>query len=134
MYKFITREKEQNGTLLSLKNLLGKIPSAKIDFWIFRNLDLSNGLPLEVEYDDLLNQSEKAGGFRVSRQMMKNLIDADVQIFEGILEGYRTQQPECPVLILDCFDTSEWEISTNFPEIADEVKLRFLLVEEKIED
>ena len=111
--------------LLPISDLASRLSFIKIDLWAFRNIEIVYPLPfgLEVQVFERLSRELKLG-FIVSDADFKLFLKKDYQIIDGIVEGYSGSITQGPYISIECFDTSEYDISTPSDDLASELENR----------
>jgi hypothetical protein len=71
--------------------------------------------------------SAEQGGIRVSGSAIWQVTTSDFQMIDGEIEGFAQETKSTPLLRIECFDASEWEVSTNSDQLAAELDRRSFL-------
>jgi hypothetical protein len=124
MQRFIIREKQRE-ILISLPLLVQRLSFLPVAFWAFREITVCYPQPFGlsvVEFERL--SRELTLGFVVSNQDFQNFLKAEFQIIDGCIDAYVFQPLPDPLFNLECVDSSQWEISTSSPIIAEQLKIR----------
>lgn len=119
MSTFIVNEKV-SGTLLPLADLIERMPFDDITSWRFRDIYLHGyGRPFGLTFDEFEGASRQLpGGFEVTDDEFRAFLEADFQIIDGIIEAWANGPPPRCVVCFDCEDSSQWEITTDRPELS----------------
>lgn len=120
MFSFVLREIKE-GVLIGLEKLVTRIPCQRVTHWRFRSISMtaSNpfGMPL-CDFEEKSNSSPE--GVTVSNDAFREFLRTDFQVLDGIIEGLSGANAEVVLFSLDCFDTSQWEATTEDEGIAKE--------------
>lgn len=117
---FEAREKGRSGALISLPELLARMPRFPVALWAFRQVDeIRYPLPFGMEvaaFERLTKTLSK--GFMVGAPDFELFLKADFQIIDGSIDAYSASESDLPMFSLECIDSSCWEIAVHSPEIA----------------
>lgn len=120
MFSFVLREIKE-GVLIGLENLVNRIPCQSVTHWRFRSISITAanpfGMPL-CDFEEKSNSSPE--GVTVSNDAFRAFLRTDFQVLDGIIEGLSGANAEVCLFCLDCFDTSQWEATTEDEGIAQE--------------
>lgn len=123
MHRFIVRE-TVGGILAPLAVLLKRLSFAQVSFWVFRNARLHSGQPLGHSIVEFERLSKEAVGIRVSGSEISQATGSNFQLIDGEIEGFAQETNATPLLRIECFDASEWEVSTDSSQLAAELERR----------
>jgi hypothetical protein len=126
MHKFIVRE-IVDGILVTLAVLLERLSFAQVSFWVFTNVRLHSGHPLGYSVVEFERMSAEPGGIPVPCSAISQVTAPDFQMIDGEIEGYAQGVNTKPLLRIECFDASQWEVTTDFSELAAELERRGFL-------
>jgi hypothetical protein len=123
MYRSIVTA-ENADYLLPLVSLVDQIGPLNVAFWRLRDIELiGSSLPLGLDYDHVKATSRnQPNGLEVSGQEFQEFLKGDFQIIDGVIEAWSGKIPATCILRLDCEDASQWEITTDQPEIASKLE------------
>ena len=109
-----------SGTLLPLADLIQRMRLKDIVSWRLREIKLyGSGRPFGMSFDDFETASRAAAnGIAVSDQEFQVFLQSDVQVIDGVIEAYSGDDPATFVVRIDCEDATQWEITTDLPEIV----------------
>jgi len=115
MNPFIVRELV-GGVLVSLACLLHKPFFLEASYVAFKVMRFNAGCILGIPVPDFERLSrDLSGGFIVSKQDLDKVLVSDVQLIDGIIEFVGASG--AVLLTIECVDATQWELSTEFPEI-----------------
>ncbi|RPJ33927.1 MAG: hypothetical protein EHM35_10185 [Planctomycetaceae bacterium] len=118
MRTFVIRDVVDH-VLVPLPTLLERLPFLEADFWVFRNIEVENATPFGLAVDEFESRTrETPGGFRVTAAEFRAFLQTDFQIVDGFIEGTNQEDPNDWLFQIECFDSSEWDISVKSPELA----------------
>ena len=119
MSVFIINDKV-SGSLLPLADLIERMRLEDIATWRFRDVSLvGRGCPLGMSFDEFESASrERPDGFEVPDDEFRAFLESDFQIVDGEIEAWSNEFPARCVVRLDCEDATQWEITTDLPELS----------------
>lgn len=123
MQTVIVRQ-HKSGVLLPLADLIQLMRLKDIVSWRFREITLQgSGLPFGMSFDDFEAATRATtDGIAVSDEHFQSFLKSDFQVIDGIIEAWSADDPtECAVRI-DCEDATQWEITTDLPEIVTRIE------------
>ena len=120
MKKYVIRDREYSNLLISLPRLMERLSFVDVHFWAFRNMEIRYSFPFGI----VLNEFERMTrdldfGFVVSDSDFRRFLrNPDFEIIDGLIDGYRSKDVSAPLLTIDCFDSTQWEITTGSDTLA----------------
>lgn len=120
MFSFVLREMN-GGVLIGLEKLVDRIPCQSVTHWRFRSISITAVNPFGMPLRDFqIKSSSSLEGVTVSNDAFWAFLCTDFQVLDGIIEGLSGANAEVCLFRLDCFDTSQWEATTEDEGIAKE--------------
>lgn len=117
--KTITIRESSEGVLIPLQSVVGKIPEMDTAYWVFRSVQLNQGMPFGIHVDDFERLSrELKGGFIVSTEDFKNFLASDLQIVDGVIEAWDRSGM---LISFDCVDATQWELSSDRAGLMEQI-------------
>jgi hypothetical protein len=115
MEKIIFNDKDSNGALIGLSELMTRLPPLPISVWAFKNITLVYPEPFGITVESFEILTRKLDlGFLVSDSDFRIFLDSkNYQIIDGIIAGYSDLNFNKPSIVIDCFDTSAWEVNVR---------------------
>lgn len=126
MHRFIVRE-VVGGILVPLAALLERLSFTQVSLWVFRHVELHSGQPLGYSVIEFERMSAEAAGIRVPCSAISQVTTPDFQMIDGEIEGFAQEVSTKPLLRIECFDASQWEVTTNSSQLAAELERRGFL-------
>jgi|688.fasta_scaffold52825_4 hypothetical protein len=118
MFSYVFREM-RDGFLIGLEKLVGRIPCQGVTQWRFHDISLTSSKPFGMLLKDFEEKSRNCPeGVCVSNEAFFEFLRTDFQILDGCIEGRSGPNGKNSLFTLDCFDTSQWEATTEDESIA----------------
>jgi hypothetical protein len=122
MYTFVVREMSC-GVLLRLSGLIERIHLSDVSSWRFHWIQLHGcGFPFGMTFDEFEAASRVPGGLAVRDSEFRAFLNSDFQVIDGEIEAWSNDVPPICLARIECFDSSEWELTTDIPEIASRIE------------
>jgi hypothetical protein len=118
MYTFVVREMSY-GALLPLARLIERMHLSDVASWRFHWIDLhGGGCPFGMTFDEFEAASRVPDGLEVRDSEFRAFLNSDFQVVEGEIEAWSNDVAPICLARIDCHDASEWELTTDIPEVA----------------
>ena len=118
MFSYVLRE-TPGGFLIGLEKLVERIPYQSVTQWRFHEITMTASKPFGILLEDCEEKSRNCPeGVCVSSEAFFEFLRTDFQVLDGCIEGRSEPNGENPLFTLDCFDTSQWEATTEDKSIA----------------
>jgi hypothetical protein len=134
MIKTVAIRLLEDGSLLSLRALIGKLSLPPVQKWVLRDMELHPLGPhtqfLGHSIPEFEAMTETASGARivVTPEQFADFLALDIQVLNGCIDGVRDADPGPDVVLsICCHDSTEWEISTNSQAVLDTIRSAGLL-------
>lgn len=126
MKKYLTRDREHGKLLISLPRLMERLSFVDVHLWVFRNMELRYSFPFGIVLSEFERMTrELVFGFVVSdSDFRKFLRNPNFEIIDGLIAGYHSKDVRTPLLTIDCFDSTQWEIMTGSELLAGRLEER----------
>lgn len=122
MYLFVLRD-YQEGVLMSLPSVIKRVPCDKVTHWRFRDITVNEGLPFGIPAPLLEERSRiSPDGVCVSTEEFGEFLKTDIQIIDGCIYALSGANARTSLFCLDCVDASQWEATTEYESIANELE------------
>jgi hypothetical protein len=118
MYTFVVREMSY-GALLPFARPIERMHLSDVASWRFHWIDLhGGGCPFGMTFDEFEAASRVPGGLEVRDSEFRAFLNSDFQVVEGEIEAWSNDVAPICLARIDCHDASEWELTTDIPEVA----------------
>ena len=121
MSMFVVDELE-NGVLLSLPSLRRRLPLSRDLDWVFHNIALhpvgSRIQPFGLLIPEFERLTHAPEGYRATQREFDKFLGLDIQLIDGKIACYSSEERHRPLLTVECVDSTLWEISTQSTEMA----------------
>jgi hypothetical protein len=126
MHKFVVRELE-GGILLPLAILFERLSFTGVSIWVFRNVRLHRGQPFGWSVLEFERMSAEPTGIHIPCSAISQDTGLDFQMIDGAIDGFAAEDKATPLLRIECFDASLWEVTTKSSQLAAELQRRGFL-------
>jgi hypothetical protein len=123
--KITIRNKSENGSLVGLPFILRLIPRNQVAYWILRNATVCCDPIMFGAAPVVEAQSRMPSGFQVSDTILRQIMDKDFSITDGLVEG--VESTGNVTVTIDCIDSSQWEIFVDSNYLSNIIQTRLHL-------
>lgn len=123
MRKFAVRNL-LNGVLVPPRSLFDKLPLLRGYSYRLKNLKLFPIKPIGVSIQGLEDETWNDQGVLVNDRDFGEFLRDDLQIIDGEIEVIQSSNGRS-IARIECFDASEWELSSDSPDVCNAITSAF---------
>lgn len=102
-----------NGVLISLSDLISRLPVSEIKYWRFHQVTLNFGAPFGIPFDTFGRiMRASMGSITVPDEMFREFLLEDRQFIDGYIHAFEKDAVD-PLFTIEAFDASFWLIHTS---------------------
>jgi hypothetical protein len=109
----ITVTEYEDGVLLSLKELVSRLPLEYAKAFRLKDFRVHYGWPLGLSMIEFENLTTTPTGLALDVNRFKELLKSEFQIIDGEIEIELSSDGEQQLLTLECIDATCWQVSTE---------------------
>lgn len=109
---------KQNGVLVPLSEFVRQLPLERANKIILRDFRMHFGWPLGLCVRDFEEKTKSHTGIVLDSESFVRLAYTDMQIIDGTIEVYFRLEGGDAVLLIECVDATQWELSSASSEVV----------------
>lgn len=107
-----------NGAIISLSDLVSRLPVAEIKYWRFRQVILNFGAPFGIPFQTFERIMQTSmGSITVPDEMFREFLSEDRQFIDGYIDAFG-EEADDPLFVIEAFDASFWLIHTSSENLS----------------